>query len=141
VGREFDSNFARVPIEPRVLAELSRTGIRTYAPPISRTSWVRSTWPTQETNVKVSPFPLIHLDETILAHTKLAEYHKFLQEKENKALLDRMVIIKVPYAVPASDDALIRDKYPLKPPTHLALRSSFRCLAETARLLLESKHD
>src|SRR5579871_2472333 len=41
---------------------------------------------TQEKNVKVSRFPLIHLDETILAHTNLAEFHKFLQEKENEAL-------------------------------------------------------
>ena len=54
---------------------------------------------TQEKNVKVSRFPLIHLDETILAHTNLAEFHKFLQEKENEALLDRMVIIKIPYAL------------------------------------------
>ena len=35
---------------------------------------------TQEKNVKVSRFPLIHLDETILAHTNLAEFHKFLGE-------------------------------------------------------------
>ena len=42
---------------------------------------------TQEKNVKVSRFPLIHLDETILAHTNLAEFNKFLQEKENEALL------------------------------------------------------
>ena len=54
---------------------------------------------TQEKNVKVSRFPLIYLDETILAHTNLAEFHKFLQEKENEALLDRMVIVKVPYTL------------------------------------------
>ena len=54
---------------------------------------------TQEKNVKVSRFPLIHLDETILAHTNLAEFRKFLQEKENEALLDRMVIIQVPYTL------------------------------------------
>ena len=35
---------------------------------------------TQEKNVKVSRFPLIHLDETIIAHTNLAEFRKFLQE-------------------------------------------------------------
>ena len=46
---------------------------------------------TQEKNVKVSRFPLIHLDETILAHTNLAEFRKFLQEAENEALLDRIV--------------------------------------------------
>ena len=65
---------------------------------------------TQEKNVKVSRFPLIHLDETIVAHTNLAEFHKFLQEKENEALLDRMVIIKVPYALSYKDEARIYHK-------------------------------
>lgn len=65
---------------------------------------------TQEKNVKVSRFPLIHLDETVLAHTNLAEFHRFLQEKENEALLDRMVIIKVPYALSYRDEARIYQK-------------------------------
>jgi serine protein kinase len=65
---------------------------------------------TQEKNVKVSRFPLIYLDETILAHTNLAEFNKFLQEKENEALLDRMVIIKVPYALSYTDEARIYNK-------------------------------
>src|SRR5262249_42416227 len=65
---------------------------------------------TQEKNVKVSRFPLIYLDETILAHTNLAEFHKFLQEKENEALLDRMVIIKVPYALSYKDESRIYHK-------------------------------
>jgi serine protein kinase len=65
---------------------------------------------TQEKNVKVSRFPLIHLDETILAHTNLAEFHKFLQEKENEALLDRMVIIKVPYSLSFQEEARIYEK-------------------------------
>src|ERR671913_151610 len=65
---------------------------------------------TQEKNVKVSRFPLIHLDETILAHTNLAEFNKFLQEKENEALLDRMVIIQVPYTLNFRDEARIYQK-------------------------------
>ena len=65
---------------------------------------------TQEKNVKVSRFPLIHLDETILAHTNLAEFNKFLQEKENEALLDRMVIVKVPYTLSYTDEARIYRK-------------------------------
>ncbi|HTW74761.1 MAG TPA: hypothetical protein VMD56_07565 [Steroidobacteraceae bacterium] len=65
---------------------------------------------TQEKNVKVARFPLIHLDETILAHTNLAEFHRFLQEKENEALLDRMVIIKFPYALSYLDEARIYQK-------------------------------
>ena len=65
---------------------------------------------TQEKNVKVSRFPLIYLDETILAHTNLAEFNKFLQEKENEALLDRMVIIRVPYTLSYRDEARIYRK-------------------------------
>lgn len=65
---------------------------------------------TQEKNVKVARFPLIHLDETILAHTNLAEFRKFLQEPENEALLDRMVIIQVPYTLSYKDEAKIYSK-------------------------------
>jgi serine protein kinase len=65
---------------------------------------------TQEKNVKVSRFPLIHLDETIVAHTNLAEFNRFLQEKENEALLDRMVIIKVPYTLSYREEARIYQK-------------------------------
>jgi serine protein kinase len=65
---------------------------------------------TQEKNVKVSRFPLIYLDETILAHTNLAEFRKFLQEPENEALLDRMVIIQVPYTLDYKEEARIYKK-------------------------------
>jgi len=65
---------------------------------------------TQEKNVKVSRFPLIYLDETILAHTNMAEFRKFLQEKENEALLDRMVIVQVPYTLSFNEEARIYKK-------------------------------
>ncbi|WP_051780742.1 prkA protein [Janthinobacterium agaricidamnosum] len=65
---------------------------------------------TQEKNVKVSRFPLIFLDETILAHTNLAEFRKFLQESENEALLDRMVIVQVPYTLHYKEEARIYHK-------------------------------
>src|SRR6188508_1072816 len=65
---------------------------------------------TQEKNVKVSRFPLIHVDETIIAHTNLAEFRRFLQESENEALLDRMVIIQVPYTLSYKEEARIYKK-------------------------------
>jgi len=65
---------------------------------------------TQEKNVKVSRFPLIYVDETIIAHTNLAEFRKFLQESENEALLDRMVIIQVPYTLSFKEEARIYKK-------------------------------
>ena len=79
---------------------------------------------TQEKNVKVSRFPLIYLDETILAHTNLAEFRKFLQESENEALLDRMVIIQVPYTLNYKDEARIYRK--LISSAHRVQRSSPR---------------
>ena len=89
---------------------------------------------TQEKNVKVSRFPLIHLDETILAHTNLAEFNKFLQEKENEALLDRMVIVKVPYTLSYRDEARIYQKLvsqragvPRRAPRSARAASSPRC--------------
>jgi len=72
---------------------------------------------TQEKNIKVSRFPLIHMDETIVAHTNLAEFRKFLQEKENEALLDRMVIIQVPYTLRYGDEARIYEKLTSSTPT------------------------
>ncbi|HEV8095900.1 MAG TPA: serine protein kinase [Burkholderiales bacterium] len=65
---------------------------------------------TQEKNVKVSRFPLIYVDETIIAHTNLAEFRKFLQESENEALLDRMVIIQVPYTLSYKEESRIYKK-------------------------------
>jgi len=65
---------------------------------------------TQEKNVKVSRFPLIYLDEAVLAHTNLAEFRRFLQESENEALLDRMVIIQVPYTLNYKEEARIYKK-------------------------------
>ena len=65
---------------------------------------------TQEKNVKVSRFPLIYVDETIVAHTNLAEFRKFLQERENEALLDRMVVIQVPYTLDYRAEAKIYRK-------------------------------
>ncbi|MBA5687256.1 serine protein kinase [Rugamonas apoptosis] len=79
---------------------------------------------TQECNVKVARFPLIHLDEAILAHTNLAEFRKFLLESENEALLDRMVIVQVPYTLNYRDEAriyckLIRTSAPAFGEVHL----------------------
>lgn len=65
---------------------------------------------TQEKNVKVARFPLIYMDETILAHTNLAEFRKFLQEQENEALLDRMVIVQVPYTLSYKEESRIYQK-------------------------------
>lgn len=87
---------------------------------------------TQEKNVKVSRFPLIHVDETILAHTNLAEFNKFIQEKENEALLDRMVIVKVPYTLSYRDESRIYGKLVSKAPAFRAVHMDPHVLALAA---------
>jgi serine protein kinase len=83
---------------------------------------------TQEKNVKVSRFPLIYLDETIVAHTNLAEFKKFLQESENEALLDRMVIIQVPYTLSYKEEARIYRKLTLSAQAFKAVHLDPHCL-------------
>lgn len=87
---------------------------------------------TQEKNVKVARFPLIYLDETILAHTNLAEFNKFLQEKENEALLDRMVIVQVPYTLTYQDEARIYDKLIAHAPAFRDVHLDPHCLKVAA---------
>lgn len=45
-----------------------------------------------------------------MAHTNLAEFRRFVQESENEALLDRMVIVQVPYTLDYRDEARIYAK-------------------------------
>lgn len=87
---------------------------------------------TQEKNVKVSRFPLIYLDETILAHTNLAEFRKFLQEAENEALLDRMVIVQVPYTLSYREEARIYRKLISAAPTFREVHLDPHALAVAA---------
>jgi len=87
---------------------------------------------TQEKNVKVSRFPLIYLDETILAHTNLAEFRKFLQETENEALLDRMVIVQVPYTLSYQAEAHIYKKLISAAPTFREVHLDPHALAVAA---------
>jgi len=54
---------------------------------------------------QVSRFPLISPRRDHPGAYQPPEFHKFLQEKENEALLDRMVIIKIPYALSYRDES------------------------------------
>ncbi|MEW8624724.1 MAG: serine protein kinase [Candidatus Thiodiazotropha sp.] len=94
---------------------------------------------TQEKNVKVARFPLIYLDESIVAHTNLAEFNKFLQEKENEALLDRMVIVQVPYTLNYQDEARIYDKLIAHAPAFRDVHLDPHCLRLAAVFAILSR--
>jgi serine protein kinase len=64
----------------------------------------------QEQRIKAPRYPLIYADEIVISHTNEAEFTRFLGEKTNEALQDRMHVVRVPYNLSVSDEAKIHDK-------------------------------
>ncbi|MDF2934752.1 MAG: protein prkA [Paenibacillaceae bacterium] len=65
---------------------------------------------TQEGNFKAGRFALISADELIIAHTNETEYRSFIANKKNEALHSRMIVMRIPYNLKASQEERIYDK-------------------------------
>jgi serine protein kinase len=64
----------------------------------------------QEKRIKAQNFPLIFADLVVLSHTNETEYLKFLAQKEEEALHDRLWVIKFPYNLRLDDEIKIYEK-------------------------------
>jgi serine protein kinase len=66
------------------------------------------------TQEKVIPAPgrhgMVYVDTTILAHSNEAEWQKFRADHTNEAILDRIVVVKVPYNLRLSEEVKIYQK-------------------------------
>jgi serine protein kinase len=66
------------------------------------------------TQEKVVPAPgrhgLVYVDTVIVAHSNEAEWQKFKADHTNEAILDRIVVIKVPYNLRLSEEVKIYQK-------------------------------
>src|SRR5581483_9208258 len=66
------------------------------------------------TQEKVIPAPgrhgMVYVDTTILAHSNEAEWQKFKADHTNEAILDRIVVVKVPYNLRLSEEVKIYQK-------------------------------
>lgn len=66
------------------------------------------------TQEKVIPAPgrhgLIYVDTTIVAHSNEAEWRKFRADHTNEAILDRIVVVRVPYNLRLSEEVKIYQK-------------------------------
>ncbi len=66
------------------------------------------------TQEKVIPAPgrhgLVYVDTCILAHSNEAEWQKFRADHTNEAILDRIVVVKVPYNLRLSEEVKIYQK-------------------------------
>ena len=64
----------------------------------------------QEQNIKTGRFSMIYADEVIASHTNEHEYQAFVGNKKSEALQDRIILVKVPYNLRASDEIKIYEK-------------------------------
>jgi serine protein kinase len=66
------------------------------------------------TQEKVIPAPgrhgMVYVDTVIVAHSNEAEWHKFKSDHTNEAILDRIVVVKVPYNLRLSQEIKIYEK-------------------------------
>ncbi len=66
------------------------------------------------TQEKIIPAPgrhgMIYVDAAIIAHSNEAEWQKFKADHTNEALLDRVVVVKVPYNLRLSEEVKIYQK-------------------------------
>ncbi|MBM4243647.1 MAG: serine protein kinase [Deltaproteobacteria bacterium] len=66
------------------------------------------------TQEKVIPAPgrhgMVHVDTVIIAHSNEAEWQKFKADHTNEAILDRIVVVKVPYNLRLSEEVKIYQK-------------------------------
>jgi serine protein kinase len=66
------------------------------------------------TQEKVIPAPgrhgMVYVDTTIVAHSNEAEWQKFKAHHTNEAILDRIVVVKVPYNLRLSEEVKIYQK-------------------------------
>ncbi len=64
----------------------------------------------QEQNIKTGRFSMIYADEVVVSHTNEHEYLSFVGNKKSEALQDRIILVKVPYNLRASDEIKIYEK-------------------------------
>ncbi len=62
---------------------------------------------TQEQVIKLGSFGSVYADEVIIAHSNEEEYNAFVNNKETAALLDRLILVKIPYNLRVSDEVKI----------------------------------
>ena len=59
---------------------------------------------------RVVSHPTRFTDEMIISHTNETEYRRFVENKKNEALADRMILVRVPYNLVVSDEERIHEK-------------------------------
>jgi len=64
----------------------------------------------QEKRIKVERFPLIYADLVPVAHTNETEFNRFVADKKEEALHDRLWVVKFPYNLKLNEEVKIYEK-------------------------------
>ena len=64
----------------------------------------------EEQQFKSPRFPLQYVDECLIAHTNETEFYRFVANKENEAIVDRLYIVQMPYNMSYKYEELIYHK-------------------------------
>ena len=62
---------------------------------------------TQEQVIKLDTFGAVHADEVVIGHSNEEEYNTFASNKETAALMDRIILVSVPYNLRVTDEVRI----------------------------------
>ena len=65
---------------------------------------------TQEKCIKTPRFPLLSCDVVIVSHTNESEYKEFVGNPKNEALIDRMIVCRIPYNLKVNEEVRIYEK-------------------------------
>lgn len=60
-----------------------------------------------ERQIKLPRYAMLYLDEVVVAHSNLAEYEKFVADKSNEAMQNRVFVVHMPYVLKVQDETAI----------------------------------
>jgi serine protein kinase len=123
---EFGTRYEEFPVSTRDFSKRNRVGIG-VVPPVDPNNQDTSVLIGSEdiskldlhamitaTQEKVIPAPgrhgMVYVDTCIVAHSNEAEWQKFKADHTNEAILDRIVVVKVPYNLRLSEEVKIYQK-------------------------------
>lgn len=60
-----------------------------------------------ERQIKLPRYAMLYLDEVVVAHSNIWEYQKFVSDKANEAMANRVFVVHMPYVLKVADEATI----------------------------------
>src|SRR6266576_2636617 len=117
---EYGGRYEEVPVSTRFFSKRNRIGIG-VVPPVDPNNQDTSVLIGSEDISKLDMYSegdprvldlngAINVDTVILAHSNEAEWQKFKADHTNEAILDRIVVVKVPYNLRLSEEVKIYQK-------------------------------